>query len=170
METRSRQPITPAVSAVPADRANEVREEVTRSYEYLPPGQLPNVRNSPDWTARWVRYRIRNADDPKNISMQLRDGYTPVPYEHRAEVLVDPDSVSSSASGNIEIGDVVLCRRSAERSKARKQYYANKTLDAIRGAKNTAQKAVDQPRYGSISDDSETSFEARRGRMNEFGR
>lgn len=169
METRGRQPITPAVSVVPADRASEAREQVAQRYEYLPPGQLPSVRNNPDWTVRWVRYLIKNAADPKNISKQLRDGYIPVPYEHRAEVLVDPDSVSVSASGNIEIGDVVLCKRAIERSMARKQYYADKTMESIRGAKNSAQKAVDNRRYGSISDDSETSFEARRGRMNEFG-
>jgi hypothetical protein len=167
-ETRGRQPITPPVSGIPVDRAQEARQATEEWSTYMPPGQLPLERKSPDFTARWVRFRLKNADDPKNIGMMRRDGYVPVPYEHRAEVLMDPDSVLPSASGNIEIGDVVLCRRSAIKSKMRKDHYAQKTADQIRGAKNQVKKAEDKRYPNTIFDSSETSFEAKRTRTAEF--
>ncbi len=168
MENRGRQPINQPVSAIPADRAHEVREQISRKYEYVPPGQLPLEKKNPDWTARWVRFRIKNSDDQKNVGMQRRDGYVPVPFEHRAEVLVDPDSVLPSASGNIEIGDVMLCRRSAERSRARQKYFFDKTQAQIRGAKNQVKEAEHQRYPGTISDTSTTSFEAPKSKVVEF--
>ena len=48
METRGRQPIAQPVSAIAADRAHEVREQVSRKYEYVPPGQLPLEKKHPE--------------------------------------------------------------------------------------------------------------------------
>lgn len=168
METRGNRPVPTSVSVTPVDRANDAREKVARKYEYLPPGQLPQTVKSPDWTARWVRFRLKNSDDPKNIGMHRRDGYVPVTYEQRAEVLLDPDSVLPSASGNIEIGDVMLCRRAAERSLARRNYYANLTSEQIRGAKHVAKKEEDARYPGTIEDNSTTSFQAARQKVAEF--
>jgi len=136
------------VSAIPADRAVESREQASRKpYVYRPPSQLPDVKDHPDWTARWIRFRIKaGVDDPGNLGRQRRDGYEPVSFERRAEVLEDPDSVYQSASGNIEIGDLILCRRDSYKSKGRKQYFENLTQQQIRGAKQEFQKQED-PRY-----------------------
>lgn len=162
---------TPPVAAVPADRALDSREKTSRApYVYRPASQLPDLKEHPDWTARWVRFRIKaGADDPGNLSKQRRDGYEPVPFDQRYDVLVDGDSVFAAQSGNIEIGDLILCRRNRYKSEARKQYYENVTRQQLRGARHELKKA-EHPKYpGTISDNSTTAFAGGRAKQVEFG-
>jgi len=167
MAIAPRNPITPPVNAIPGDRALNVREEESRKYVYRPPGQLPEVKKNPDWTHRWCRFRVKaGVDDPGNMGKHKRDGYEPAKYELRHDVLENPDAVFPDASGNIVIGDLVLCLRASYISKARKQYYEDLTKQQIRGAqqqvtKHQAAQGID-PRHGSVEDSSKATFQSGR--------
>lgn len=159
---------TSPAGAIPEDRALANREEASRKYVYRPPGQTPDLKEHPDWTSRWVRFRIKNTDDPKNIGTQRRDGYEPVAFERRAEVLVNPDCVYPSQSGNIEIGDVMLCRRARYKSQARKAHYQEVTSQQIRGVKNQVKNSEHERYPGTISDDSTFSVQQAKQKQVEF--
>ncbi len=170
--------MAPQSTAIPPpERTLEPRETAAaaprKPFVYRPPGELPEtIKNHPDWTARWVRFRMsQGQSDPTNISKKMRDGFRFVPFEQRSEVLTDPDSVMQTAgSGNVEIGDVVLMRRPRYISAARSEYYAQVTRDQIRGAKNEVKKAeIPGKNYGSLSDDSTTSFATPKGKEVAFG-
>ncbi len=161
MNPRERQILTPPTRDVAPDTKPEIREQISRKYTpYRPPSQLPDRIVSPDWTLRWCRFRLKaGVDDPGNMSKHRRDGYEPVPYASRAEVLVEPDSVSPCASGNIEIGDLMLCRRATAISLARREHYQDLTKKQIRGAINKV-KDQEHERYpGTIFDNSTHSFQ-----------
>ncbi len=166
-----RQPMVPAASAMPADRVLESREQPSRKHIYRPPGQLPELKSNPDWTGRWIRVRLKaGIDDIANKGKAMRDNYAPVPWEQRGDVLVDPDSVFPSSSGNIEVGDLALFRRDREISRARKVYYEEYTAEQIRGARHKV-KEFEHPnadRYGKISDSSTSSFQTPQRQANDL--
>ena len=165
MAIAPRNPITPPVNAIPGDRALNAREEESRKYVYEPPGKLPKVKKSADWTHRWCRFRIKaGVDDPGNMGKHKRDGYEPVKFEQRFEVLEHPDTVFPDSSGNIVIGDLVLCLRHAYITQGRREYYEDLTKKQLRGAQQQASKnqhtqGID-PRHGRVEDSSRSTFQS----------
>jgi hypothetical protein len=102
------------------------------------------------------------------MSKHRRDGYEPVPFASRAEVLIDPTSVSPCASGNIEIGDLILCRRATSISMGRREYYQDVTKKQIRGAINTVKNHEHEKYPGTIFENSMSAFERAPQREVEF--
>jgi len=165
MAIAPRSPISPPVNAILGDRALESRVEETRKYEYRPPGQLPEVKKHPDWTARWCRFRVKaGVEDPGNMGKHKRDGYEPVKFEQRADVLVDADAVFPDPSGNVVIGDLMLCQRATQISQGRRKYYEELTQRQIRGAQHQVAKRQQaqgiDPRHGTVEDSSKTTFQS----------
>lgn len=141
------------------DPALAAREQESREYVYTPPGQLPATLEHTDYTFRWLRFRLQgDTADPKNISKHRADGYHPVPYANAAEALVDPESVMASASGNIEVGDLMLARRPRWKTTARARYYDNRVAAEIRAVSQHAKGLVDPQYSGNISDNTSHHF------------
>jgi hypothetical protein len=103
-----------------------VSREKTQRFEYKPPSTLPDPAPQAGWAFRWVATHVLGTADPRNTSQKFREGWVPVKAEDHPEIAV-PGAVN--ASGNIEIGGLVLCKISAEIARARDEYYARQTAD-----------------------------------------
>jgi hypothetical protein len=99
-------------------REQDTRAEEAREESYVPPSTLPVPNPEPGFSFHWVATHILGAADPTNVSMKLRDGWTPVKATDHPEM-----QIAGGASGNIEIGGLMLCKMPTKRYLARKAYY-----------------------------------------------
>lgn len=144
------------------DRELESRERQSRSSTpaYKPASQLPDPYEQDGYTFRWVRTAIMGQSDTRNVSTQRRDGYEPVRAEDHPELMLSMDH-HSGASGNVEIGGLMLCKAPTERIKARQAYYEGVNDQQIRSVDNSFMREND-PRMPLFSEKrSEVSFTKR---------
>ena len=100
-------------------RELETREKQTR-YVYKPSSTLPDPTPEPGWAFRWIATHILGQADPTNVSRKRRDGWEPVKAEDHPELMI-----SGSASGNVEIGGLMLCKMPEAKLAAMSDYYDN---------------------------------------------
>jgi len=108
----SANPRTPRESET---RAAEVREE-----SYVPPSTLPVPHPEEGMTFHWVATHVMGTADPTNVSKRLREGWVPVKAVDHPEL-----ELSGNASGNVEIGGLMLCKMPTAKVRARDAYYAD---------------------------------------------
>lgn len=122
--------------------ARKPRDLDTRTHEenevYTPPSSLPDPHPEKGFVFRWIATHVLGKPVPQNVSMQLRDGWVPVKAADHPEMgdLVD-------ASGNIEVGGLMLCKMPEKRAKAREQYYATQAQQQMQSVDNTYMKQQD---------------------------
>jgi hypothetical protein len=75
---------------------------------------------------RWVRDRLGNSEDPKNVSKKMREGWAPYLLKDAPEGYVPPEIGKSSVGEVIRVGDLVLCMMPVELYRARKKFYLDK--------------------------------------------
>ena len=97
----------------------ESREKQTR-YVYKPSSALPDPTPEPGWAFRWIATHILGQADPTNVSRKRRDGWEPVRAEDHPELMLSP-----TASGNVEIGGLMLCKMPEAKLAAMSEYYDN---------------------------------------------
>jgi hypothetical protein len=144
------------------DRELQSRERTSRSnnYSYKPASQLPDPNPQDGYTFRWVRTAIMGQSDSRNVSTQRRDGYEPVRAEDHPELMLSMDH-HSGASGNVEIGGLMLCKAPTEKIEARQAYYEDVNNQQIRSVDNSFMREND-PRMPLFSEKrSEVSFTKR---------
>jgi hypothetical protein len=95
----------------------ETREKQSR-YVYKPSSTLPDPTPQPGWAFRWVATHILGQSDPTNVSRKRRDGWEPVKAEDHPELMI-----SGTASGNVEIGGLMLCKMPEAKLAAMTEYY-----------------------------------------------
>jgi hypothetical protein len=101
-------------------RDQEARDKEQRALEaYTPPSLLPFPDPEPGVAFRYVATHVMGQSDPANVSKRYREGWIPCKSEDYPEL-----HANSNADGNIEIGGLMLCKMSAERARARDEYYA----------------------------------------------
>jgi hypothetical protein len=100
-------------------RELETREKQTR-YVYKPSSALPDPTPEPGWAFRWIATHILGQADPTNVSRKRRDGWEPVKAEDHPELMISP-----TASGNVEIGGLMLCKMPDAQLAAMTEYYDN---------------------------------------------
>jgi len=100
-------------------RELETREKQTR-YVYKPSSTLPDPTPEPGWAFRWIATHILGQSDPTNVSRKRRDGWEPVRSEDHPELMLSP-----TASGNVEIGGLMLCKMPEAKLAAMSEYYDN---------------------------------------------
>jgi len=106
-----------AENRIPRDL--ESREKQTR-YVYKPSSTLPDPTPQPGWAFRWIATHILGQSDPTNVSRKRRDGWEPVRSEDHPELMLSP-----TASGNVEIGGLMLCKMPDAKLAAMSEYYDN---------------------------------------------
>ena len=144
------------------DRELQSRERTSRSsdYSYKPASQLPDPNPQDGYTFRWVRTAVLGQSDSRNVSTQRRDGYEPVRAEDHPELMLSMDH-HSGASGNVEIGGLMLCKAPTEKIEARQAYYEDVNNQQIRSVDNSFMREND-PRMPLFSEKrSEVSFTKR---------
>jgi hypothetical protein len=102
-------------------RAADAREE-----SWAPPDVLPEIKQEPGYSYRWIRTATYGEDDPLNVSRAFREKWSPVPLTEQPHMTEfnDPRAVQK---GNVEIGGLMLCKCPDKFTKQRDAYYANRT-------------------------------------------
>jgi hypothetical protein len=112
-----------------SNRDSKSRDKSARSV-YVPPSNLPDPTPDPDYTFRWVATHVLGQPLANNVSLQMRDGYEPVKAVDHPELAL----FGNNASGNVEIGGLMLCKAPKERIDARSEYYnkqAQNQMDSV---------------------------------------
>ena len=112
-----------------SNRDNKSRDKSARTV-YVPPSNLPDPTPDPDYTFRWVATHVLGQPLANNVSLQMRDGYEPVKAVDHPELAL----FGNNASGNVEIGGLMLCKAPKERIEARSEHYnrqAQNQMDSV---------------------------------------
>ena len=114
------------------DRKNRdltTREKSVRAV-YVPPTNLPDPTPEPGYVYRWVATHVLGQAEVTNVSRKMREGWVPVKAEDHPELMM----VGNAQTGNVEIGGLMLCKMSAEKVRARDDYYdqqAQNQMDSV---------------------------------------
>jgi hypothetical protein len=98
--------------------------------------------------------------DARNVSMSRREGYEPVKVEDHPEMEMALDD-SSKASGNVEIGGLMLCKIPTEILEGRQAYYERLTQQQINSVDNNFMRENDSRMPLFTEKRSEVSFNRR---------
>lgn len=142
------------------DRELETRERESRVRAYTPPQQLPDPIPQAGYSFRWVRTAMMGQSDARNVSMSRREGYEPVKVEDHPEMEMALDD-SSKASGNVEIGGLMLCKIPTEILEGRQAYYERLTQQQINSVDNNFMRENDSRMPLFTEKRSEVSFSKR---------
>jgi len=119
---------------------------------YVPPSNLPDPTPDPDYTFRWVATHVLGQPLANNVSLQMRDGYEPVKAVDHPEMAL----FGNNASGNVEIGGLMLCKAPRERIEARSEYYNKQAQNQMDSVDNHFMRNND-PRMPLFADRKSTS-------------
>jgi len=142
-----------AENRIPRDTQNRAQAE--RPQQWKPPELLPEPVVEEGFSYRWIRVSILNKDDPRNVSVKLREGWEPVTLEEQPQMKLFVDR-SSSKGGNIEIGGLMLCKTPTELVKQRNNYYANQSALQTESVDNSFMRQSD-PRMPLFKERKSTS-------------
>jgi hypothetical protein len=134
-----------------SNRDSKSRDKSARSV-YVPPSNLPDPTPDPDYTFRWVATHVLGQPLANNVSLQMRDGYEPVKAVDHPEMAL----FGNNASGNVEIGGLMLCKAPRERIEARSEYYNKQAQNQMDSVDNHFMRNND-PRMPLFADRKSTS-------------
>ena len=107
-----------------------VSREKTARAVYVPPTSLPDPTPEPGVVFRWIATHVLGQADPTNVSRKMREGWEPVKAVDHPELQL----FGNAATGNVEIGGLMLCKMSKEQADARDEYYnkqAQNQMDSV---------------------------------------
>lgn len=116
-----------------ASRARAMRPAV-----YVPPSTLPTPDPQPGIVFRWVATAVMGVADPANVSKRMREGWEPVKASDHPEL-----HIPGNASGNVEVGGLMLCRGTVEQAKARDAYYNRQAEQQMESVDNNLMQQSD---------------------------
>lgn len=129
-----------------------VSRETNARAVYVPPTSLPDPTPEPGYTYRWVATHVLGKSDHPNVSRKMREGWVPVKAEDHPELQLFGDA----ATGNVEIGGLMLCKMSIEQAKARDDYYATQAQNQMDSVDNHFMRNND-PRMPLFADRKSTT-------------
>lgn len=129
-----------------------VSRETNARAVYVPPTSLPDPTPEPGYTYRWIATHVLGKSDHPNVSRKMREGWVPVKAEDHPELQLFGDA----ATGNVEIGGLMLCKMSTEQAKARDDYYAKQAQNQMDSVDNHFMRNND-PRMPLFADRKSTS-------------
>lgn len=122
---RGRAPDAPAARSrtSTAQKLNKAREPVrARVVEWKPADALDAPPPMPGMEGRWVRFRIGNEEDHKNVSKMLRQGWVPRKIETVPKGYHPPTFKHAQLGDIIAVADLMYCERNREIGIAQKKY------------------------------------------------
>ncbi len=134
-----------------SNRDSKSRDKSARTV-YVPPSNLPDPTPDPDYTFRWVATHVLGQPLANNVSLQMRDGYEPVKAVDHPELAL----FGNNASGNVEIGGLMLCKAPKERIEARDEYYKKQSQNQMDSVDNHFMRNND-PRMPLFADRKSTT-------------
>jgi hypothetical protein len=123
-------------------RELEDRTSFERPKSWQPAATLPEPDKQPGYSYRWVRVSSNGAEDPRNISSKMREGWEPVRIEEqpRFRMLADP---SSRFKDNIEVAGLLLCKIPTEFMDQRRAHFERITQNQIESVDNNFMREND---------------------------
>jgi hypothetical protein len=116
-------------------RSADTREKSSARKPWAPPSSLDAPPAPEGYAHRWVRVESGGADDRKNFSARLREGFEPV----RAEEFPDfhmPTIQDGKHAGVIGVGGLILCRIPVEIVAERQAYYGRMAREQMQAVDN----------------------------------
>ena len=120
-----------------AGRIRIGREESYKPYGLMdiPQVVMERFRNE-GFALRWIRHKLGNSEDYKNIAERQHDGWVPVaPSDVPEMAQFASDKHGTRIAGSIvEQGDLMLCKAPIAKVEARREYYegiARNNLEAV---------------------------------------
>ena len=135
----------------------ETRELTERPKQWVNPELLPEPDKEAGYSYRWIRVSTLNAEDPRNISGKMREGWEPCTVEEqpKLQILVNPNS---RFKNNIEIGGLLLCKTPTELVEQRNSHFRNQAENQMEAVDNSLMRQSD-PRMPLFKENkSSTSF------------
>ena len=129
-----------------------VSRETNARAVYVPPTSLPDPTPEPGYTYRWIATHVLGKSDHPNVSRKMREGWVPVKAEDHPELQLFGDA----ATGNVEIGGLMLCKMSVEQAQARDDYYAKQAQNQMDSVDNHFMRNND-PRMPLFADRKSTA-------------
>lgn len=127
------------------------REKSARAV-YVPPTSLPDPTPEPGVVFRWIATHVLGQADPTNVSRKMREGWEPVKAVDHPELQL----FGNAATGNVEIGGLMLCKMSKEQAEARDEYYNAQAQNQMDSVDNHFMRNSD-PRMPLFSDRKSTT-------------
>jgi hypothetical protein len=123
-------------------RELEDRASTERPKSWQPASTLPEPDKQPGYAYRWVRVSSNGAEDPRNISAKLREGWEPVRIEEQPKfrMMIDP---SSRFKDNIEVAGLLLCKVPTEFMDQRRAHFERITQNQIESVDNNFMREND---------------------------
>lgn len=103
-------------------RATPIRKKT-----WQPPSLLPDPAPSEEWAYRWIATAVNGEEHVTNVSVRLREGWTPVRPEEVPEISTQVTAGNTpnqeTDKGVVKIGGLMLCKMPKELAASRKEYY-----------------------------------------------
>jgi hypothetical protein len=115
-----------------------VTREKTARAVYVPPSALPDPTPEPGWRYRWIATTVNGQSYAQNVARRMREGWVPVRAEDHPELMLP-----ANASGNVEVGGLMLCKAPVEMVEARSAYYQQQSERQIESVDNTLMRQSD---------------------------
>ena len=113
-------------------------------YVYTPSSKLPDPTPIPGMSFRWIATHVMSIADPTNVSRKRRDGWEPVKAADHPELMLE-----GNASGNVEIGGLMLCKMPTDRVEDMDEYYQRQNKAQMESVDNNFLKNQD-PRMATL--------------------
>jgi len=116
-------------------RSNDTREKSVRRRPWAPPSSLDAPPAPEGFVHRWIRTSVMGADDKKNLSSRIREGFELV----RADEYPDfeaPTIQDGRHAGVIGVGGLILARFPVETRDERNAHYQRRTSDQMKAVDN----------------------------------
>lgn len=133
----------------PRDLAS--REKQVRTV-YVPPTSLPDPLPEPGVAFRWIATHVLGQAETRNVSTKMREGWEPVKAADHPELQM----YGNAATGNVEIGGLMLCKCPIEKMQAREEYYNKQAQTQMDSVDNHFMRNND-PRMPLFSDRKSTT-------------
>lgn len=91
------------------------------------PSSLAAPEPRPGMVQRWIRHSVRGVDDPRNVTMKMREGWTPRPIDTIPEEFTFIASRADAQAGQFVVDDLMLCEMPLKKFKQRSEYYRRQT-------------------------------------------
>lgn len=90
---------------------------------WIRPSSLAAPDPRPGMVQRWIRVSVRGEEDPRNVNMRSREGWTPRPIDTVPEDFIFAASRGALKGGHFVVDDLMLCEMPKEIYEQRATYY-----------------------------------------------
>jgi len=112
-------------------RVDELSEERATHQSQPAPWIRPSSLTAPPardgFVQRWIRVTVRGVEDPRNVNMKFREGWSPRAMDTIPGEFLGLGIRADQADGHFVVDDLMLCEMPKEMYQQRADYYQSQT-------------------------------------------